>query len=248
MKIFLAGTSNVKNQEMVFDSPYILESYYYIQPWQDELIKTRKMFLLDSGAFTFFSSGKSIDWNKYLDGYVSFINEHGIEHFIELDIDDIIGFENVLKLRKKLEDRTGKQCMPVWHINRGKDEYIRMCKDYSYIAIGGLVGTERRSKRQQMLEQSFPWFINTAHENGAQIHALGYTKIKELPKYHFDSVDSTSWRSQRYGRIEYFDGKTIKRIDGTKSRKKIKDELYWQVNEFSFKEWLKFQKYADNHL
>ena len=41
----------------------ILESFYYADEWTERIIPKTKRFLLDSGAFTFFSSGKSVDWN-----------------------------------------------------------------------------------------------------------------------------------------------------------------------------------------
>lgn len=249
MKIFLAGTNGVPNKSIVFQSDYVLESYYYIKPWQYRLIDSCKMFLLDSGAFTFFSAGKHIDWDQYLEQYIRFINEHDVKYFFELDIDDLIGYERVLKIREKLEGETGKKSIPVWHISRGRENFERMCEEYDYVAIGGLVGKERKSKRQQLLESSFPWFINTAHKNGAKIHALGYTKVKDLVKYHFDSVDSTRWNCQRYGRVEYFDGETIRAVDKRKNKMKIRGgEYYEKVNDLCFAEWIKFQKYADRHL
>ena len=245
MKVFLAGTSGEqKNADIIRASPYILESFYYIKPWQYELIHTSKMFLLDSGAFTFFSNGKNQDWNEYLIRYADFINKHDVQYFFELDIDDLIGYERVLELRKKLVEYTGKKPIPVWHISRGKQDYIDMCKEFDYVAIGGLVGTESNSKRQKLLEKSFPWFINVAHKNGAKIHALGYTKVKTFEQYHFDSVDSTRWNCSRFGRLEYFDGKTIQPLDKRKEGKCIKKgDSAKKVMRFTFGEWIKFQKY-----
>lgn len=187
MKVFLAGTSGEeKNIDIIRASPYILESFYYIKPWQYELIHTSKMFLLDSGAFTFFSNGKNLNWNDYLIKYAEFINKYDVKYFFELDIDDLIGYENVKKLRQKLTEYTGKKPIPVWHISRGKQNYIDMCKEFDYVAIGGLVGVEIKSRRQKLLEKSFPWFIDVAHKNNAKLHALGYTKVKMFEQYHFD--------------------------------------------------------------
>lgn len=120
MKIFLAGTySENKNAEDVLQSMYNLESFYYIKPWQYEMVHRSKMFLLDSGAFTFFSSGKKIDWDEYIEKYANFIKEHDVSYFFELDIDSLIGYESVKQYRKKLERLTNRQCIPVWHKSRG---------------------------------------------------------------------------------------------------------------------------------
>lgn len=250
MKIFLAGTNaEIKHKDILKTSPYLLESFYYYKPWQDEIRETCKAFMLDSGAFTFFSNGKELDWNDYLKMYAEFIVSNDIELFYELDIDDIVGYENVLKMREKLETLTNRRPIPVWHINRGKDEYINMCKQYDYVAIGGLVGVERRSKRQQSLEKNFPWFIKTAHANGAKVHALGFTKVQMLEQYHFDSVDSTRWNCARFGRVEYFDGKTIRSIDRRKDGKRLVDKTQGRdIIKITLEEWVKYQKYAETHL
>lgn len=209
------------------------------------------MFMLDSGAFTFFSSGKKIDWYTYLEEYAKFILQHSVKYFYELDIDDLIGYENVLKLRQKLEMMTGKKSIPVWHISRGIEEFVKMCEQYEYVAIGGLVGGKRHSLQQRTLEKNFPWFIRTAHRNGARIHALGYTKLDKLTDYHFDSVDSTRWNCARFGKLEYFDGKTMRPIDRRKEGKRMRKASEIERSEvmnFTFSEWVKFQLYAEQHL
>lgn len=202
-------------------------------------------FLLDSGAFTFMQNTKShVDWNDYLEQYADFIKTYNIDKFFELDIDSVIGYENVLKLRKRLETMTGKQCIPVWHLSRGKEEFLKMCDEYPYVSIGGIVSGE--IKREQY--KHFPWFINQAHKHNAKIHGLGFTNLEGLKKYHFDSVDSTAWTTgNRFGHIYRFNGKTITKVnkpDGTRVPKEKSREL--AVNNFI--EWCKFQQYAETHL
>lgn len=123
---------------------YILESFYYVKPWQLQKIHEWDMFLLDSGAFTFLSSqkGNSVDWKEYVKNYADFIIKNKIENFFELDIDPVIGYDNVLKIRRYLENRTGKKCIPVWHRSRGKEDFLRMCDEYDYVAVGGIVSRE----------------------------------------------------------------------------------------------------------
>lgn len=117
-----------------------------------------------------------------------------------------------------------------------------MCRDYDYVAIGGIVSKEITQKEWKY----FPYFINKAHEHGAKIHGLGFTSLVDLPKYHFDSVDSTAWTSgNRFGTMYRFNGKTMeqhKRPDGTR----LTDHRATAVH--NFKEWVKFQKWAESHL
>ena len=58
---------------------------------------------------------------------IEFINTYKIDKFFELDIDSVVGYEEVLKLRKKLEHLTEKQCIPVWHTSRGKEDFLKTC-------------------------------------------------------------------------------------------------------------------------
>ena len=186
----------------------ILESFYYADEWTERIIPKTKRFLLDSGAFTFFSSGKCVDWNDYLKRYIDFINKNNVEKFFELDIDPLVGYKKVLEFRRILEENTGKRCIPVWHKSRGKEDFLKMCEEYDYVALGGIVTKEIKANEYIY----FPWFINEAHKRGAKIHGLGFTNLEGLTKYKFDSVDSTSWTSgNRFGAIYTFDGKTMRK-------------------------------------
>lgn len=245
MKIFLAGTySKNKNAEDVLKSLYNLESFYYIKPWQYEMIHRSKMFLLDSGAFTFFSAGKHLDWDSYVEKYAKFINDYNVPYFFELDIDSLIGYEKVKELRNKLEFLTEKQCIPVWHKSRGIEEWKSLCKRYPYVAIGGIASKEIKPNQYS----AFPPMIQYAHKYGAQVHGLGFTNVNKFKEIKFDSVDSTRWNCARFGRLEYFDGKTIKVIDKRSEGKRLVGRKNNDIIKFTFQEWIKFQKYAEVNL
>ncbi len=219
----------------------ILESFFYIEDWMLPYIKNYWNFLLDSGAFTFLKQKSDIDWEAYTERYCEFIIENDIDLFFEMDIDAIIGLNRVEQLRSKIEQRTGKQPIPVFHRSRGKQYFLDMCKDYPYVALGGIA--IRNIKRSEY--KFFPWFIDTAHEYGTKIHGLGFTNLKLLPTYHFDSVDSTTWVFGNItGKIYKFTGKTII-LQTVKPGQRIKTR---EGAIHNFKEWVKFQKYAEVHL
>lgn len=220
----------------------ILESFYYADEWTEWVIPRCSLFLLDSGAFTFMeNSKKAVDWEEYLQRYIDFINKNDVKLFFELDIDSIVGYQRVLQYRARLEAGTGKRCIPVWHKSRGREEFLKMCDEYDYVAVGGIVSKEIKRNEYPI----FTYLINEAHKRGAKIHGLGFTNLEGLTKYHFDSVDSTSWTSgNRFGAIYRFDGKTM--VKHQKPGHRITDPRGAAVNNFN--EWVKFQHYAREHL
>ena len=242
MKVCLACTSDKQFIKEVYNTPYLLESFYYIKEWQLPIIKNCQLFLLDSGAFTFMNGSKGeVDFNAYLDRYIDFINKNNIKYFFELDIDSVVGYENVKKLRTKLEQGTGKKCIPVWHKSRGLEEWKKMCQEYDYVAIGGIVTKEIQKEDYKY----FKPLLEIAKQNNCKVHGLGFTAVAELTKYKFYSVDSTSWKSGgRYGQLHVFNKG---RIENNKP-KGMRAKDYKKIDYHNYLEWLKYQEYADKHL
>lgn len=144
-------------------------------------------------------------------------------------------------MRKRLEDETGRASIPVWHIGRGLDSYLRMCEEYDYIAVGGVANGELSKKQYKY----FPWFIDEAHKRGARVHCLGLTAMPLLQKYHFDSVDSTTWiGGRRFGILYHFNGRRIVTMRDPSKRIAGKDE----ADRLNLREWIKFQHYAEDNL
>ena len=242
MRLFIAGTSAFPWLFKEIIPLYVLESFYYIQDWQIEEIPKYKMFLLDSGAFTFMSNTKKteVNWKEYIDSYIEFINKHDIKYFFELDIDVVIGYENVKKITKYIEQKTNKKCIPVWHKSRGLEEWERLTKEYDYVAIGGIVTKEIKPSEYKF----FPTLLQIASKNKCKVHGLGFTG-KIAFKLNFYSVDSTNWlQNGKFGGIEYFNGKELVKVDAPKGKKNI---YYRDRYKFLVPEYIKFQKYLDKN-
>lgn len=260
MKVYIAGDNNKKKilRETLYGCDFftgenalsginILESFYYLRKNEEfmMLVKHFGSFLLDSGAFTFMSGSHkgAIDWDEYVEEYAAFINRWNVKLFFELDIDSVVGLTEVERLREKLEALTGKKPIPVWHRNRGKEYFIKMCESYPYVALGGIVTKEIDRKKY---ESAFPWFIKTAHEHKCKIHGLGYTTVANLRKYRFDSVDSTAWLyGNRGGYLYKFNPRTglLEQLSKDGCRLKSREGAVSNFNE-----WVKFGKYAETHL
>lgn len=242
MKVCLASTSDKQFIKEIENTPYLLESFYYIKEWQLPLISKCELFLLDSGAFTFMNGCKGeVDFNAYLDKYIKFINQNNIRYFFELDIDSVVGYEAVKQMRKRLEQETQKKCIPVWHKSRGLKEWELMCREYDYVAIGGIVTKE-------IDKQDYKYFkplLDIANKYNCKVHGLGFTSVAELPKYKFYSVDSTTWKSGgRYGQIHIF---RKDRIINNKP-KGMRAKNHKKIDYHNFMEWRKYQEYADMYL
>ena len=249
MDLYLAGTNGRRNlisdniEELKKYKINILESFYYIDDTITSFIPYFDNFLLDSGAFTFInnSKNKNIDWQEYIDKYADYIIKNNIKLFFELDIDPIIGYEKVKEYRNYLEKKVGRQCIPVWHKSRGLEEWKKLTKEYKYVAIGGIVTKEITREDYKY----FPTLLKIAKDNKCKVHGLGFTNLEGLKKYHFDSVDSTSWTiGNRFGCIYKFENNTIKKYEKPEGKRMKAVETAYN----NFLEWIKFSNYADTNL
>lgn len=247
MILYLAGYKPCDRRWKLDTSDvYILSSFWEHESGRYGAYVRQEKHILDSGAFSSFSGkNNGFEWDSYVKSYADFIIKNNIQRFFELDIDSVVGLEKVKRYRKYLEDRTGKQPIPVWHASRGKDYFLYMCENYPYVAIGTTSAMEegRRIRENPMV---LKWFIDTAHSRDCKIHGLGFTNTNFLPFLKFDSVDSTTWLSgARFGQIyEFVNGKMIYH-NPPKGMRAVGHDI---ANRHNFNEWLKFQRYAEQYL
>ena len=90
--------------------------------------------MLDSGAFSVWNMGKTIDIYKYIE----FIKENDIEIYFNLDV---IGDVEGTKKNQKIMEDNGLNPIPVFHYGE-PFEYLDWLVEqgYTYIGIGGTVG------------------------------------------------------------------------------------------------------------
>ena len=246
MKLYLASIarecdSRFDDYTILSHCKYYLESFYdrgWVKFYDLLTLEQKALFLLDSGAFSMMQDPKkAAGLERYVDAYIDFINERGINYFFEMDVDSVIGLAKVEEIRKKIENKTQKQTIPVWHRSRGKEYFLRLCKDYDYIAIGGIAAKRITKNEFKYLH----WFIEQAHKYDCKIHGLGFTPT-DLADYAFDSTDSSTWTySFRHGHLYTFDGKVMQKTNPPSGKKGIGNKLAVH----SFLEWCKYQKYLD---
>lgn len=246
MKIFLSAIEGQRNipREIVKQygrMKYNLMSFYAIKGKNVEnanyIRDNSEAILIDSGAHSF-QYGAKVKWDEYTKQYAQFIKEFdrpNVVGYFEMDVDNIIGYDKVLELRKVLE-KVSDKIIPVWHPNRGIEDYKKMCQEYHdrVIAIGGFKGTDIRDEQYLM-------FLKYAKKYNCKVHCLGMTRKKVLNKVPFDYTDSSSWlQNAVYGMI-VGKGKVSKAYSKT-SRENVILENYkagMKMQEHYYQKWKK---------
>lgn len=247
MKIYLAGVEAFADLMRKVNPPYVLASFLNLYKNSHsnlvkQFITDSKTFMLDSGAYTFMmDNSKAIDFGKYVERYARFIVNHDIKLYFEMDIDSVVGLKKVEEYRDYLESETNRPSIPVFHKERGKEYWYKMIKDYDYVALGGIAG------QGEVLLSSykyFKWFIKTAHDCNTKIHCLGFTGNKNVKKYPFDSVDSTTWlHGAKFGWLCKWNPIT-KELEKYVREGRLK--LHWsETQRRNLKEYMKFVEYMD---
>tara|TARA_R110000744_G_scaffold45241_4_gene100482 strand:- start:2462 stop:3244 length:783 start_codon:yes stop_codon:yes gene_type:complete len=260
MKVCLAGYCGwtVIDHYLPFiedKSIYTLQSFFDYKSMSEKkhreielFIKKSSLFILDSGAFSFFGNNNTeVDWDSYISNYCDFINKHKIKNFIELDIDNLVGIKEVERIREVITQKTGLKPIPVWRPSRGLKYWDYMIKNFSFVAISASGKYDSSWTRGKDGEVAIKKLTRLAAENNCKVHGLGYTSITKMKYTGFYSVDSTAWlSSQKFGgAIKLFNPnqgnfKTIKKQNGLR--------LKQSVRAHQFNEWIKFQKYANNKI
>lgn len=250
MKIFLSGVEGGDGypilSKMIDEGKKLkwnLMSFYYIQKgkvsFAEKVRDNSELVLIDSGAHSF-QFGKKVNWAEYTKQYANFIKEFdrpNVLGYFEMDIENIIGYDEVLKLRSILEEVSDK-IIPVWHPQRGIEDFEQMCKKYhdKIIAIGGFRGTDIK-------DNQFIMFLKVAKKYNCRVHCLGMTRKQVLDTVPFDFTDSSSWIQHAiYGRISGCNKKVKKENYAQTNKKKVirkNYELGMKMQEDYYKKWRK---------
>lgn len=252
MKVFLSALENAQTAgkpnrpiaQILVESgvkmKWNLMSYFYIKgktALAEYIRDNSQEILIDSGAHSF-QKGKKVDWLEYTKKYAEFIKKFdrpNVIGYFEMDVDNIIGYDKVLELRKILETVSNK-IIPVWHKNRGINDFKKMCQDYAgkVIAITGF-------KNEDIQDHQYLMFLKYAKKYNCKVHCLGMTRKKILDQVPFDYVDSSSWvQSSVFGRIDG-KGKVTKQFSKEKRGIVFKENylINMKMQEHYYKKWRK---------
>lgn len=254
MKLFIAGIFdalilNKHSYDLFMESNFNLQTFFSIKGKEtviDNYIKYRgqQSFLLDSGAFSMFSgSAKKLSYDfikSYVDKYCDYVVRYNIDNFIEMDIDRIIGYGNVKKMRNYIKNKTNKKPIEVWHPWRGMDDFVRCCKENDWICVS----IANKTGKQKV----FQYFVDEAYKLGTKVHILGYTPLYLEQFNNLYSCDSTSWSGGgRFSSVYHF--KNNKLIQTKKPEGTMRNEdtdTYLSLNYHNLQQWIKYQKFLKN--
>lgn len=246
MKLYLVNGETIITEDMT-QTDYLLQTFFSMNKKETDLMKRfidrRSMdnFILDSGAFSLFNGVKKLTYDglkRYVDKYCEFIIRYKIKQFLEMDIDVIIGYENVKKINKYIENKVGIKPIYVYHAaTRDTDDLKKNMIENDYIFWGGIAGAGKVSieKCQSFVDEAFSY--------SCKVHMLGYTPLDLDRVKNLYSCDSSSWTmGGRAGSIFQFNNnkmETYKLID----KKRI---TFYELNNHNFNQWLKYQNYLKN--
>lgn len=169
---------------------HILDSYHYVgkQTAVDTIRRDRTKLFLDSGAFSAFTAGVTINLNEYCD-YI----KRNVDIIEVASVLDAIGDAQATYENQVAMERAGVQALPCFHY--GEDErYLEWyVSKYPYITLGGMVPINREQLRY-WLDRIWDKYLTTpAGLPKVKVHGFGLTRVDLMQRYPWFSVDSSSW-------------------------------------------------------
>lgn len=184
MTIYISGFDSCSFSKLKFSKINYMGSIFDLKDVKIPFGVIGKFFL-DSGVFSFLTSKNELKKEKIdnlLDYYIDVINTIKPDYFVELDLDKFFDYEQIIKWRRRLEQKTGRQPVLCFHSERGLKNYLDEVKEYKYHGVPGRLRTQKNLIR---------YLIQKAHENDCLVHGFGWLTIKSFWRYDFDSVDGS---------------------------------------------------------
>ncbi len=219
MRLYFAGGGLEPEQFRAWGVKYKLYSYVNekksAQSWGENL-------MLDSGAFSVFTKGVSVD----IDQLITFIKQYSPEQAIQLDVigNEEQTWDNFLYMKRFTD------VLPVISYGASRKHIERVLNSTSeYICLGGLVPY---AKDKKTLMNWLNYIYSFPQVKSKKVHCLGITTKTILETYPFYSCDSSSWLCSR----RYPASTPVMRF-------RQKTMHYSKISKFDIVEQLKLEKY-----
>jgi len=222
MTLYLADTIQLAHLRYIdrLKGTGVLESYWRLitnkikmDEWLEKIMETKLNLFLDSGAFSAWSKGVSID----LQEYIAFCKKYESALSVIAVLDVIPGVRN--KTPSAEEKASAAQqswnnyqimldaglpkdkLLPCFHLGEDWSWLERYMGVTDYVALGAMAKT-RESDRIAWLDRAMDILCGLDGIPKVRFHGFGMTSYSLMRRYPWYSVDSTSWvMTSRFGSI-----------------------------------------------
>lgn len=221
MTAAFGGTSN---------APALLVSYVYLPQFRKVQAGLRyRDWVLDSGAFSAFKSGTSIDLDRYIEECRELLaTDPSLTEVFALDV--IGDWKATLRNTDKMWAE-GIPAIPCYHLNEPQTYLEEIARRFPKIALGGVAATRGKAKREWA-----SWCFGVVWPK--KIHGFGFGSRNDLMALPFHSVDATNWELGpcAFGRWQTFGALSLR---GSKQNLRAEVELYLRMEREARSRWRK---------
>ena len=165
---------------MLISFAYVGSSFLPMKSVPD-IARAASGLMIDSGAFTAWRKGKSIDLNAYVD----FLRDQQLyDSALTLDV---IGDADASMANWSCLHGSFPAIVPVWHEGDPVEHIDEYVAHSPLVALGRIAGRRSLQKTLEFYDAAF-----NRHEHA--YHALGNADPNQLEAYPFESLDSTGWQ------------------------------------------------------
>lgn len=219
MHIFLArgsefiGNSSAAFNQVIGDAQKVLYTYAYPTATRAMAFRAQvglpQRVIIDSGAFTAFTTGQEITPEAYLDWGLALRHKWESHvtwlRFMNLDV---IGNQDMSWLNQTKLEVGGLNPIPIITANAEDRHLERALADYPLFALGGLVPLSKPAL-MSWLDRCFARVVEHANKTSRfpKVHVLGITRQWACYRYPMYSCDSSTWAGPlRFGTPVGLDG------------------------------------------
>ena len=213
----LKGERGLKRLEAE-QAPALLISYYYLKGWLKHQEKYMyRDWVMDSGAFSAFNSGKVVDLDAYIECCQELLEKDPT--LTEIYALDVIGDHKASLKNAERMWEAGVEAIPTYHLGSPVEALKYIAREYPKIAIGGCAREKKPVKMQ---------FIGACFSNvwPKRIHGFGLSHEDYVLAFPFESVDATNWE---LGPCGFGRWKTFGKMSVTGSSQNLRSEVEWHL-------------------
>lgn len=217
MRLYIVGQYNSGNgvvQQRALSEeqvPNLLLSYAYMP--RAEMLNSlvlndvRPRLMIDSGAFTAYSTGRPVSVEAYADWIAGFRQRwSGLPEITFISL-DVIGDQGATWRNYEYLSKSGHNVMPVVTGDAKPKDVVRALES-PWSCFGGFgavpKGPQRLERMRYLLDERFKLVLKVFERTGRmpKVHLLGMTKEWAVLRYPAYSVDSSTWlQPVQFGRF-----------------------------------------------